>query len=172
MLPLVTLCACSHDDIDDVVGPVGNGKITIAASLDDMVITRAADTQAERTVEHIDVFAVDVDGNIDYYERNSTGNNSGDLEDGAGKLTLSAARRAKNGENYIFAEGANYKFYLVANSTASEDEMDALATLHDLELLLQDDIYTTTVNGEEVKKTKLTSQAQMLVTRIIAPHHS
>ncbi|MBE6199682.1 MAG: DUF1566 domain-containing protein [Rikenellaceae bacterium] len=155
LLPLVTLCACSHDDIDDVVGPVGNGKITIAASLDDMVITRAADTQAERTVEHIDVFAVDVDGNIDYYERNSTGNNSGDLEDGAGKLTLSAARRAKNGENYIFAEGANYKFYLVANSTASEDEMDALATLHDLELLLQDDIYTTTVNGEEVKKTKL-----------------
>ena len=152
---MVTLCACSHDDIDDVVGPVGNGKITIAASLDDMVITRAADTQAERTVEHIDVFAVDVDGNIDYYERNSTGNNSGDLEDGAGKLTLSAARRAKNGENYIFAEGANYKFYLVANSTASEDEMDALATLHDLELLLQDDIYTTTVNGEEVKKTKL-----------------
>lgn len=154
LLPLVTLCACSHDDIDDVVGPVGNGKITIAASLDDMVITRAADTQAERTVEHIDVFAVDADGNIDYYERNSMGNNS-DASDGAGKLTLSAARRAKNGENYIFAEGANYKFYLVANSTASEDEMDALATLHDLELLLQDDIYTTTVNGEEVKKTKL-----------------
>lgn len=155
LLPLVTLCACSHDDIDDVVGPVGNGKITIAASLDDMVITRAADTQAERTVEHIDVFAVDADGNIDYYERNSTGNNSGDLEDGEGKLTLSAARRAKNGENYIFAEGANYKFYLVANSTASEETMGGLATLHDLELLLQDDIYTTTVNGEEVKKTKL-----------------
>lgn len=155
LLPLVTLCACSHDDIDDVVGPVGNGKITIAASLDDMVITRAADTQAERTVEHIDVFAVDADGNIDYYERNSTGNNSGASEDGEGKLTLSAARRAKNGENYIFAEGANYKFYLVANSTASEETMGGLATLHDLELLLQDDIYTTTVNGEEVKKTKL-----------------
>ena len=33
--------------------------------------------------------------------------------------------------------------------------MGGLATLHDLELLLQDDIYTTTVNGEEVKKTKL-----------------
>lgn len=155
LLPLVTLCACSHDDIDDVVGPVGNGKITIAASLDDMVITRAADTQAERTVEHIDVFAVDADDNIDYYERNSTGNNSGASEDGEGKLTLSAARRAKNGENYIFAEGANYKFYLVANSTASEETMGGLATLHDLELLLQDDIYTTTVNGEEVKKTKL-----------------
>ncbi|MBQ8543834.1 MAG: hypothetical protein IJ434_01560 [Alistipes sp.] len=155
LLPLVTLCACSHDDIDDVVGPVGNGKITIAASLDDMVITRAADTQAERTVEHIDVFAVDADDNIDYYERNSTGNNSGASEDGTGKLTLSAARRAKNGENYIFAEGANYKFYLVANSTASEETMGGLATLHDLELLLQDDIYTTTVNGEDVKKTKL-----------------
>lgn len=149
LLPLVALCACSHDDIDDVVGPVGNGKITIAASLDDLVITRAADTQAERTVEHIDVFAVDASGNIDYYERNTMGNNGGSAEDGAGKLTLNAARRAKSGEQYVFEQGVAYKFYLVANATASHETMAALTTLNELEQLQQDETY------DEGKKSKL-----------------
>lgn len=149
LLPLVALCACSHDDIDDVVGPVGNGKITIAASLDDLVITRAADTQAERTVEHIDVFAVDASGNIDYYERNTMGNNGGSAEDGAGKLTLNAARRAKSGEQYVFEQGVAYKFYLVANATASQETMAALTTLNELEQLQQDETY------DEGKKSKL-----------------
>lgn len=114
---LVALCACTHDDTNDVI-PAGNGKIMIQASLDDMAITRAFDgeTAKERTVTHIDVFAVDPEGNIDYYERNTAGNNDGANEDGSGVLTLNVARRAKIGDAPVFAEGVAYKFYLVANS--------------------------------------------------------
>lgn len=114
---LVALCACTHDDTNDVI-PAGNGKIMIQASLDDMAITRAFDgeTAKERTVTHIDVFAVDPEGNIDYYERNTAGNNDGANEDGSGVLTLNVARRAKIGDAHVFEEGVAYKFYLVANS--------------------------------------------------------
>lgn len=124
---LVALCACTHDDTNDVI-PAGNGKIMIQASLDDMAITRAFDgeTAKERTVTHIDVFAVDPEGNIDYYERNTAGNNNGTNEDGSGVLTLNVARRAKIGNAPVFEEGVAYKFYLVANSrTPVEDIKDS-----------------------------------------------
>lgn len=155
LLPLVALYACSHNDIDELDGAMGNGNITISASLDDLVITRAEDTQAERTVKHIDVFAVDADGNIDYYERNTTGNNSGAAVDGAGTLTLSAARRAKDGDNFVFTQDATYTFYLVANSTATEETMAALATLRDLEILVQDDTYEVASGSATKTKTLL-----------------
>lgn len=74
--------------------PTGDGRITIQSTLDDMLLTRATDSPAERTVTHIDVFAVDASGKIAYYERNTTGNNSGADEQGAGTLTLNVARRA------------------------------------------------------------------------------
>ena len=147
---LVALCACTHDDTDDVI-PAGNGKIMIQASLDDMAITRAFDgeTATERTVTHIDVFAVDPEGNVDYYERNDAGNNNGaNDEDGSGVLTLNVARRAKIGDAFVFAEGVAYKFYLVANSRtpaeAIKDEkkglMDGFKTEDDLKKWIFDDI--------------------------------
>ncbi len=139
---LVALCGCSYDDIDDVAGDLNNGKITIEASLGDLAITRAEDTSKERTVEYIDVFAVDKDDNIAYYERNTTsGNESGKEANGAGKLTLNAARRTKINNEFVFAQGEKYKFYLVANSTVSEETMGGLATLRDLELLVQDNSF-------------------------------
>lgn len=139
---LVALCGCSYDDIDDVAGDLNNGKITIEASLGDLAITRAEDTSKERTVEYIDVFAVDEDDNITYHERNtSSGNESGKEANGAGKLTLNAARRTKIDNEFVFAQGEKYKFYLVANSTVSEETMGGLATLRDLELLVQDNSF-------------------------------
>ena len=152
---LVALFSCTHDDIDEVLTPVGDGKITIQSTLDDMAITRAAegevdDTNPERTITHIDIFAIDQSGNIDYYERNTTGNNEGAAVDGAGVLTLSVSRRAKDAsDNYIFEQGVNYKFILVANATAESNAMAAAATLADLEKLVQDDSFETSFAGEE-----------------------
>ena len=146
---LVVLCACTHDDTDDVI-PAGNGKITIQASLDDMAITRAdvEDTQAERKITHIDVFAVDSNGDIDYYERNTAGNNNGaNDEDGSGVLTLNVARRAKIGDAFVFAEGVAYKFYLVANATAAKSEMEAIKTLAALQQLVQNDSFIPNETG-------------------------
>ncbi|MBQ3212944.1 MAG: hypothetical protein IJB40_05440 [Alistipes sp.] len=150
---LVALCACTHDDTDDVI-PVGNGKITIQASLDDMAITRATveDTQAERKITHIDVFAVDENDNIAYYERNDAGNNNGTNEDGSGVLTLNVARRAKINDTFVFERGKEYKFYLVANATATETEMGAIKTLAALQQLIQDDSFipnTDWASGEQ-----------------------
>ena len=150
---LVALCACTHDDTDDVI-PVGNGKITIQASLDDMAITRATvgDTQAERKIRHIDVFAVDENDDIAYYERNTMGNNNGANEDGSGVLTLNVARRAKINDTFVFAQGKEYKFYLVANATATETEMGAINTLAALQQLVQDDSFipnTDWASGEQ-----------------------
>ncbi|MBQ7787748.1 MAG: hypothetical protein IJ378_06255 [Alistipes sp.] len=145
---LVALCACTHDDTNDVI-PAGNGKIMIQASLDDMAITRAFDgeTAKERTVTHIDVFAVDPEGNIDYYERNTAGNNNGTNEDGSGVLTLNVARRAKIGDAPVFAEGVAYKFYLVANSRTPVEAIkdsnglkDGFKTEDDLKKWIFDDI--------------------------------
>ena len=147
---LVALFSCTHDDIDEVFTPVGDGKITIQSTLDDMAITRATvdDTNPERTITHIDVFAIDESGNIDYYERNTTGNNNGAAEDGAGRLTLSVSRRAKDAnDNYIFEQGANYKFILVANAVASKENMANVTTLSDLERLVQDDSFETSFAG-------------------------
>ena len=150
---LVALCACTHDDTDDVI-PVGNGKITIQASLDDMAITRATveDTQAERKITHIDVFAVDENDKIAYYERNDAGNNDGANVDGSGVLTLNVARRAKINDTFVFAQGEEYKFYLVANATATKTEMGAIKTLAALQQLIQDDSFipnTDWASGEQ-----------------------
>lgn len=152
---LIALCACTHDEINDVVAPVGNGKITIESSLDDLLLTRAfnGESAKERTVEHIDVFAVDENDNIAYYERNTTsGNNGGAAEDGSGKLTLNAARRAKIGEEYVFEPGKRYSFYLVANSRTPSEDIEDLATLSDLQKWVFHD--TIKINSTETQ-TKL-----------------
>ena len=140
---LLTMFACSYDDVDNSMSTTGDAKITIASSLDNMAITRSADSNKERAVEHIDVFAIDASGNIAYYERNVTsGNNNGQAENGAGILTLNVTRRAKKDDNTdVFTAGAEYKFYLIANSTLSEAEMQSRQTLRELELLLQDDSF-------------------------------
>lgn len=147
---LVALFSCTHDDIDEVLAPVGDGKITIQSTLDDMVITRAEvdDTTPERTITHIDIFAIDESGNIDYYERNVTGNNEGNAENGAGTLTLGVSRRAKDAnDNFIFEQGVNYKFILVANAVATKADMQEATTLSDLEKLVQDDSFETSFVG-------------------------
>lgn len=150
---LVALFSCTHDDVYEVLTPVGDGRITIQSTLDDMAITRAAegevdDTNPERTITHIDVFAIDKDDKVAYYERNTTGNNNGAAEDGAGTLTLQVARRAKKADDsFYFAQGERYRFILVANATATSEYMATLTTLADLENAVQDDSFETSFVG-------------------------
>ena len=140
---LVALFSCTHDDVDGSLVSAGDGKITIQSTLDDMIITRAADNKPERTITHIDVFAVDKDGAIVYYERDKTGNNSDDGQ-GKGKLTLDVARQAKKADgSFYFAQGEEYSFVLVANAVANEDKMKAITSLDALELAVQDDSFET-----------------------------
>lgn len=94
---LVALFSCTHDDVDGSLVSAGDGKITIQSTLDDMIITRVADEKQERKITHIDVFAVDKNGDIVYYERDKTGNDSDD-DQGKGKLTLDVARQAKKAD--------------------------------------------------------------------------
>ena len=140
---LVALFSCTHDDVDGSLVSAGDGKITIQSTLDDMIITRSADNKPERKITHIDVFAVDKNGAIVYYERDSTGNNS-DNDQGKGKLTLGVARQAKKTDgSFYFAQGEEYSFVLVANAVANEDKMRAITSLDDLELAVQDDSFET-----------------------------
>lgn len=141
---LVALFSCTHDDVDGSLVSAGDGKITIQSTLDDMIITRAVDdNKPERTITHIDVFAVDKDGAIVYYERDKTGNNS-DNDQGKGKLTLGVARQAKKADgSFYFAQGEEYGFVLVANAVANEDKMRAITSLDALELAVQDDSFET-----------------------------
>ena len=90
----IALGACTHtDELDSI--QTGDGQITITTLLGDQVATRAADTNVERTVKHIDVFVVKSDGDgagsVVHYERSAVGNNNGAAEDGAGTLTLSVS---------------------------------------------------------------------------------
>lgn len=146
---LVALFSCTHDDVDGSLVSAGDGKITIQSTLDDMIITRAADNKPERTITHIDVFAVDKDGAIVYYERDSTGNNS-DNDQGNGKLTLDVARQAKKADgSFYFAQGEEYSFVLVANAVANERKMRAITSLDELELAVQDDSFKTNFGEAE-----------------------
>ena len=140
---LVALFSCTHDDVDGSLVSAGDGKITIQSTLDDMIITRAADNKPERTITHIDVFAVDKNGDIVYYERDKTGNNSDD-DQGKGKLTLDVARQAKKADgSFYFVQGEEYSFVLVANAVADEEVMQAITSLDELELAVQDDSFET-----------------------------
>lgn len=140
---LVALFSCTHDDVDGSLVSAGDGKITIQSTLDDMIITRAADNKPERTITHIDVFAVDKDGAIVYYERDKTGNDSDD-DQGKGKLTLGVARQAKKTDgSFYFAQGEEYSFVLVANAVADEKVMKEIESLDELELAVQDDSFKT-----------------------------
>ena len=146
---LVALFSCTHDDVDGSLVSAGDGKITIQSTLDDMIITRAADEKQERKITHIDVFAVDKDGDIVYYERDKTGNNSDD-DQGKGKLTLDVARQAKKADgSFYFAQGEEYSFVLVANAVANEDKMRAITSLDALELAVQDDSFETNFGEAE-----------------------
>lgn len=140
---LVALFSCTHDDVDGSLVSAGDGKITIQSTLDDMIITRVADEKQERKITHIDVFAVDKNGAIVYYERDKTGNDIDD-DQGKGKLTLGVARQAKKADgSFYFAQGEEYSFVLVANAVANERKMRAITSLDELELAVQDDSFKT-----------------------------
>lgn len=146
---LVALFSCTHDDVDGSLVSAGDGKITIQSTLDDMIITRVADEKQERKITHIDVFAVDKNGAIVYYERDKTGNDIDD-DQGKGKLTLGVARQAKKADgSFYFAQGEEYSFVLVANAVANEDKMRAITSLDELELAVQDDSFETNFGEAE-----------------------
>lgn len=137
----IALGACTHtDELDSI--QTGDGQITITTLLGDQVATRAADTNVERTVKHIDVFVVKSDGegagSVVHYERSAVGNNNGAAEDGAGTLTLSVKRADAK-----FVQNAKYTFYLVANASISSADASALTSLSALEDWIQNEVTET-----------------------------
>lgn len=133
----LTAYSCSHsDELDGIKSD--DGRIVISTSLASSEITRAADTSVERTVSHIDIFAVKSEGanvgKIVHYERNTVGNNSGSAENGAGELTLNVKRGDAK-----FEADQKYTFYMVANATADSSVAAGFSTLEDLEKWLQSD---------------------------------
>ena len=133
----LTAYSCSHsDELDGIKSD--DGRIVISTSLASSEITRAADTSVERTVSHIDIFAVKSEGanvgKIVHYERNTVGNNSGSAENGAGELTLNVKRGDAK-----FEADQKYTFYMVANATADSGVAAGFSTLEDLEKWLQSD---------------------------------
>lgn len=87
-------------------------------------MTKAADTEAEAYVAHVDVMIFDASENMVYHERV--------MNTGAGSFALDAARSE-------FGSGTEYYVYLIANSTAASADFEYLENLEDLKDMVQQD---------------------------------
>ena len=151
-LATVALVAgCIKEDYIGTCEQPEAGDITIVASLDKMKLTKATveDNATERAITHIDIFVVDSEGNIDWYERNADGNDKTQGQ-GNGYLKLSQKRTTKVNGNYLFEQGENYRIYLLANSTQTEATMKSLLTKDALEALVEqtEKVYCTGMEEE------------------------
>lgn len=151
-LATVALVAgCIKEDYIGTCEQPEAGDITIVASLDKMKLTKATveDNATERTITHIDIFVVDSEGNIDWYERNADGNDKTQGQ-GKGYLKLSQKRTTKVNGNYLFEQGEEYKIYLLANSAQTEATMKSLLTKDALEALVEqtEKVYCTGMEEE------------------------
>ncbi len=151
-LATVALVAgCIKEDYIGTCEQPEAGDITIVASLDKMKLTKATveDNATERTITHIDIFVVDSEGNIDWYERNADGNDKTQGQ-GNGYLKLSQKRTTKVNGNYLFEQGEEYKIYLLANSAQTEATMKSLLTKDALEALVEqtEKVYCTGMEDE------------------------
>lgn len=145
------IAGCIKEDYIGTCEQPEAGDITIVASLDKMKLTKATveDNAVERTITHIDIFVVDSEGNIDWYERNADGNDKTQGQ-GNGYLKLSQKRTTKVNGNYLFEQGEVYKIYLLANSTQTEATMKSLLTKDALEALVEqtEKVYYTGMEEE------------------------
>lgn len=117
LLPMIA-ASC----IEDVVEIPGNDNIVL--TFDNASMTKAADTDAEAYVAHVDVMIFDSETKLRHHER--VNNN------GADSFTLAAKRSD-------FGVDAAYFVYLVANSSATSAEFAALDDVNELKGMVQTD---------------------------------
>lgn len=109
--------------------PSGDDAIVLDVSSASLPLTRADATGVEVAIEHIDVLIFKgTDQSKVLHERVE------DLPDGTGKFSLTAKRSD-------FGSGDEYWVYLVANSSHTVKEFEALADLNALKAMTQSDTY-------------------------------
>lgn len=118
LLPL-TAVSCFQEDI---VEPVGNDDIVL--TFDGAAMTKAADTEAEAYVDHVDVLIFDASENKVHHERV--------VNKGADSFTLAAKRSS-------FSAGTGYYVYLIANSSAEVSAFNSLVDMDALKTMTQED---------------------------------
>lgn len=138
---LTALAACDKE-MEPAPIPSGDDAIVLDVSSASLPLTRADATGAEVAIEHIDVLIFDAtDQLLKSYERVTS------IPNQTGKFALAAKRSD-------FDANAGYWVYLVANSTHTADEFEALADLNALKAMTQSDTYlhlTGITNIESVK---------------------
>lgn len=118
LLPL-TAVSCFQEDM---VEPVGNDDIVL--TFDGAAMTKAADTEAEAYVDHVDVLIFNASEVKVHHERVVNGGNS--------SFTLAAKRSS-------FTADAGYYVYLVANGSADASVFNGLADVDALREMVQED---------------------------------
>ena len=118
LLPL-TAVSCFQEDM---VEPVGNDDIVL--TFDGAAMTKAADTEAEAYVDHVDVLIFNASEVMVHHERVVNSGNS--------SFTLAAKRSS-------FTADAGYYVYLVANGSADASVFNGLADVDALREMVQED---------------------------------
>lgn len=126
LISAVSVLAFSCQEMPDI-DVASNESIVLDISSG---LTKAADTDVESFVSHLDVIIFDVDGTMPgnkvYSGRYSVNN--------ASSVTLDARRSS-------FPAGSRYYVFLIANSTLPETDFAAVATYNDLVDKKQEDYY-------------------------------
>ena len=117
LISAVSVLAFSCQEMPDI-DVASNESIVLDISSG---LTKAADTDVESFVSHLDVIIFDVDGTI---PGNKVYSGRYDVNN-ASSVTLNAKRSS-------FPAGSRYYVYLIANSTLAEADFGAVATYNDL----------------------------------------
>ncbi len=129
-LALLLLGACSEEKFH--LGTPGGNRIVLSIADADIPVSRAAATDAEAAISHLDVLIFDEAGNhlTDYYERI----NRPIATDRRGTVVLNSTQ-----EDFKDTPNAKYSLYLVANSSSEMAVFEAITKLEDLRSLIQTD---------------------------------
>lgn len=126
LLPLLVACSSETDSFLPGAGTEGNA-IVLQFSTGDVSQSRAIEAiGAEVAVEYLDVFIFEESGGKAHYERVTN------CTDKQGTVTLTAKRED-------FAANTGYWVYLIANSTHTTTDFDAIADLNSLKAMTQED---------------------------------
>ena len=130
------LASCTSDDT--IWKEAGNGSIKLQFT-DGLLLSRAADTDAERAISHLDVFIFKTDGTTPIHERINNPTVSGLNNEGIVTLNAQLKDFAGRSENIV---------YVVANA---KDNLSSIQTLTDLQEKVQTDerihVTATTATG-------------------------
>ena len=130
------LASCTSDDT--IWKETGNGSIKLQFT-DGLLLSRAADTDAERAISHLDVFIFKTDGTTPIHERINNPTVSGLNNEGTVTLNAQLKDFAGRSENIV---------YVVANA---KDNLSSIHTLTELQDVVQTDerihVTATTATG-------------------------